>query len=520
MMFNSPEKMLGTAYGMISKESKKAFVSACIIGFITHFYAFANLMFNYDSALSFGHNIEGTASGRWSLKWATSLSGNLQMPAVIMLYSIIFLALTAVCVVAVLKIHSTGGIVLTSGFIVTFPTVVCTVSYVFTADAYFLSMFLAAFCVWITTKYKYGFLPASLILAVSVGIYQAYFCMAAALFVLRAILDLVEENLSWKEIWLRIARYLIVLIGGLILYYGILQLMLVIKHTSLSNYRSINQMGKFDILKLPVLIKETIYEVYAYFCKMDKFSFISRFVVWMQRIVCVAVPSLLLFLCLYKKGKKPWLKIMLAWIALAMFPIAANLMHILNPQEVPHILMIYAFVLLFVFFVKLAELATDWISNINCKAILAWCSGILCVVLVFQSYILTNSSYFRLQISDNETYLFASRIVQRIEMQESYSAQTPIYIVGNLPYENYPKAREGMFKFSDDMTGICSDYFFFSPDQTTEFIENYLGFSLLSATPEQINAIKASDAYRAMPIYPHPESVQTIEGVIVVRMGE
>ena len=105
-----------------------------------------------------------------------------------------------VLLVEIFQFKKTVTIILTSAVIVTFPTVGATFSYMFTADGYMMGNLLATLAVYMTKKWRYGFIPASLIFYVSVGIYQAnltIFLVIATILFIQWILTLSESPIKF-----------------------------------------------------------------------------------------------------------------------------------------------------------------------------------------------------------------------------------------------------------------------------------------------------------------------------------
>lgn len=67
----------------ISQPFRLAFVSAAVIGLITHLYLFTNLLLNHDSNNSIFTDNNVLSSGRWSAELLSVFSTNFQLPVVI-----------------------------------------------------------------------------------------------------------------------------------------------------------------------------------------------------------------------------------------------------------------------------------------------------------------------------------------------------------------------------------------------------------------------------------------------------
>ena len=80
----------------VKKEWKIAFFSAVIIGFLVHTYKFTNYFPNHDGLFNFWSTQNMVASGRWFLAPACALSSCFDLPWIVGIFSVMFMALTAV----------------------------------------------------------------------------------------------------------------------------------------------------------------------------------------------------------------------------------------------------------------------------------------------------------------------------------------------------------------------------------------------------------------------------------------
>ncbi len=99
----------------ISKSDKTAFVATFIIGLLTHIYKFTNNFPNHDSLYNYYTDQNVVGSGRWFLSVACGLSSWFDLPWVNGLFSVFYIALTAVIIVNVFKITNLAQIVIGGG---------------------------------------------------------------------------------------------------------------------------------------------------------------------------------------------------------------------------------------------------------------------------------------------------------------------------------------------------------------------------------------------------------------------
>ena len=90
-----PERVLTKLWWRIGANSRLAFCSALILGFVTHIYMFVNKLPNGDDLESAYRDYAMTASGRWFDQIAMALSSWYSIPWTTGVVALFFLALSA-----------------------------------------------------------------------------------------------------------------------------------------------------------------------------------------------------------------------------------------------------------------------------------------------------------------------------------------------------------------------------------------------------------------------------------------
>ena len=88
---------LKALWARISPPQKAAFFGCFLSGYLVHLYVFTNIIPNSDGLSRIFDPQQMTVSGRWFLHFASYFNGFTQMPAVIGLFSVLFLAQGQVC---------------------------------------------------------------------------------------------------------------------------------------------------------------------------------------------------------------------------------------------------------------------------------------------------------------------------------------------------------------------------------------------------------------------------------------
>lgn len=137
---------------------KFAFTASFIMGMLVHFYMFTHNLLSHDAAGTFYYSADYIDHGRWFLKSICSLSSYFQLPWVTGLLSVFYLSISIVILVEIFDIENKISIVVIAGFLVTFPSLAATFSYVFVADGYMFGVLCACLSVLMVQKIKFGYI--------------------------------------------------------------------------------------------------------------------------------------------------------------------------------------------------------------------------------------------------------------------------------------------------------------------------------------------------------------------------
>ena len=240
---------------------------ACFVsGYLVHLFAFTNIIPNSDGLSRVFDPQQMTVSGRWFLHYASALNSFTQMPALIgfFLYGFSGSGGGGHC-------ERAGDAQPVSGrsagvSMAAFPCMGYTFLYMFTASAYCLAIFLAVLAVAMAKKGWRWAVAGSLLLALSMGIYQAYAAVAVALSVLLILKRCLSHRAQCKETAVLGVRLLAFLAVGAVAYYVILQVFLKVKGLELLEYLGMSQAGSgYPIAQLPSLLLSAYKQVVVFF---------------------------------------------------------------------------------------------------------------------------------------------------------------------------------------------------------------------------------------------------------------
>ena len=250
----------------ISPPQKAAFFGCLLSGYLVHLYVFTNIIPNSDGLSRIFDPQQMTVSGRWFLHFASYFNGFTQMPAVIGLFSVLFLALAAALAVSLLGIRSRALSALSGALMAAFPAVGYTFLYLFTASAYCFAIFLAVLSVSLARRGRWHWLAGCLLLACSMGTYQAYVTVAIGLSLLVIFRETLDPSASFSATLRLGVRLMLFLAAGAVLYYGILLVFLQVKDLELLSYLGMDAASSgYPFSRLPGLLLDTYKQVAAFF---------------------------------------------------------------------------------------------------------------------------------------------------------------------------------------------------------------------------------------------------------------
>ena len=497
----------------IKSEWKLAFMAAVVIGLMVHLPMMLSDIPNHDGLDSMYFDQNMITSGRWFLMVACGFSSYYTLPWLIGVIALLWLGVTAALLVEFLEVKDRVTIVLISGLLVTFPALASTFAYVFTMDGYMLALMLAVAAVVCVKKLKYGFLPGAVCLAFSLGTYQSYLAFTVILCIY-GILMLAMENGTVKDKFKKALQYLYMGILGVVLYYGILQVLLKLQGKVLDTYQGINSMESGILSGGVSSLLSTILNMYR-----DFFAFTINGNVLVNNTWSMAAFTLLvlltMFVLLWMTLQKGWWKKLWFWCLLLLaavgLPVATNIILLITPNVTYHLLMRYQWVLYLI-------LPISFISRYGRKEDVTASWGVLLagVVLAGNFAVTDNIAYSNLQKRYEKTYAYCIRLLDRIEQTPGYYQGIPIAMIGVVGDESYPLT-DITGKVTSNMIGMNGDVLLYTGDNYQSFIKHYLGADLNILPAEVMEEIYYSEEYRAMDSFPGENSTQVVDGILYVK---
>lgn len=525
MTEHTPTGCLTQWWHSIKKEYKTAFTAAYVIGLLIHMPVLLSDIPNHDGLGSMYFDQNMITSGRWFLTVACGFSSYFTIPWVIGLLGLLFLALAAVALTALLELKDTVSIILTSGLLVSFPALASTFAYVFTMDGYMLALLLAVLSVLCTKKWKMGFLPGAVCLAFSMGTYQAYLPFAILLCIYEVLLVFMGADaepdgargavrpLRKFRTKLQLSlRYLYMGVLGVILYYVLLRVLLLVQGKELASYQGINGMeGGASVFSLSSVAH--MYRDFLSFTVKGNVLFNNVYSLAALLVLVCAAALVLGRQALQRKWWKcPGFFVIIA-LAAVILPLATNVILLISPEVTYHLLMRYQWV---VYLILLVAFVNRFAGEDRKGIAAQWCTVIAAFVMVFNYAVTDNIGYSNLQKRYEKTYAYCVRLLDRIEQTEGYYQGIPIAMVGVVGYNPFPET-DITLSVTSNMIGLNGDTLLYTGENYQVFIQNYLGATLNIMTPEEMEDIYFSQEYIEMESFPAASSVKVVDGIMYVK---
>ena len=524
-----PDQYLTEWYRNLSGAVKTAFYAAFAAGLAAHLYQFTNKLYNYDELANTPGGIGlSTEQGRWLLNWMgrfmrSVFGGSYSLPFFNGIFALLFLALSAGMVVSVFQVRNklTAGLI--GGLMTVFPAVVSMYFFMFLALYYAIGIFFSVFAAWLTVKYPKNIIAniaAVVMIACSLGVYQAYFpdtvCILLMVVILKAAFGGVKEKKEWKEFFLMIARFLVVMAAGVAVYFLINKAVLAVTHIQLTSYQGGDTMGKITIAQLISALKSCYTSFFDMgFSDVMGISY-NRTVRRLIKVVWILFAAGIGAYLVLKK--KEYLNKVIVLCGILVFPVAMFLIYVMAPNSYCYTLMAYSVVFFFVFFLLWLDACFRNLKlHAPVKSITNWVSALLTAasVIVFVWY--ANGNYMALEYTKYHDFSYVQTLITKIRSVEDYSQDKPVIVVGTQINDS-----------TNGMGSLIGDTFTVGGKADTNLgynsllylMSDYLGFSPYYGTYEEIQNWMQREVVREMPSYPADGSIQVIDDTIIVKLSD
>lgn len=506
----------------IEKNIKLCFLVGMIIGIITHLYMLTNKLTNWDDVNSLNRFGAGDNIGRWLLKYVNPLGSTYSIPAVHGMIMIVFLSISACLIYHMLGLHSVTSAVLIPTVMLTFHSVACTMTFMFTVHSYGLAIFMLCLAVFIMRKnHWYDFFAGGALCVLAMGIYQSYISIAITLMLLTIVKDVLSEKLNKDIIFLGI-KYIVTLAVSTVIYMKLCGI--IYPNIGQETYAGVGQMGKIRLTEVPVMIARC-YKRFLEFFILKPFAYMSKTMHVMNITICVCIGLLFVLIVIHKKIYVKYLSLIILSIAMFLIPFASAFVYFMAPDAPFSMLMLYAYCLIPVLLIFLWE---KWIEikdqdkNLTCYKMISFVICVCILISAYSNYLISNTAYMRMHISYERVYAYFNRIIETVELTDGYEKGDPVSILGEFYYVDNPSPVDiESFYMTDElreMSGVTLENGLVTSGVRDNFIENFIGFEMANIDFERKEELMNTSQYQDMPCYPQKGSIEKIEDVWVVKL--
>lgn len=496
----------------IKKEWKIAFIATWIFGLLAHAYRFFNFLPTWDSMYNFTGVGSTYTLGRWFLPYVGLVSSAFDLPWVNGALSLLYIGLVMVMLVEMFQIKNRGMIVLCAAMFASFPTVVSTFSYMFTADCYMLAFLLATLSIFLTWRVKkWGMTLGIVALAFAMGIYQAYSTCAIMMVLVYIIYQFAIEKMSLIEAVKKDLKYLGTLVGGLVLYMVILKATLWYYDMDLAGYQGIGDLGMMSFAGYKIALIKTMSR-FKYMMGLE-YGIIKRPYTIINIVILFMIVALLVYFVFKNHVFRKVPSLIALIVATLLLPIGAYMVFFISPSVEYYTLMEMG--LCFIYFLLLVLLnQVEWTANL--PKILRGVGTVAICALAYYNTLNSNIAYYNMNLSYHKSYAVAGNILDRIEDTDEFGTVTnKVAIIGT-----YDCPAENLLSMVPYIMGVSDDSFLDTPYHYQNFWNYCFGVQVEVAEYGEWTAIMDTEEYKNMPIYPAKGSVQCINDTIVVRLSE
>lgn len=508
---------------LIPRIDRKIFIGLLIFGYAIHSFRLTQMLNGADDiqVLMRGYGA-GITSGRWALEYLGNLInwkwqvGSFNLSVFDGLLTIFFLCLSICIVLELFNLRHSKLAILFAAVFMVYPVCSATFLFMFTAAYYGLSCLLAVLAAYyIKTCNKLYGVFAIVCIAVSIGLYQAYFPMTVTLCLLLMIDYFLKENADIKTGIKRGIYYLAIMCLGVALYFVALFYCLNRFGTELASYKGIDSMGQWGGRQIYGLITKC----YDIFLHLPVSTYHSINTLQITRMCILSLYIFSIILVIISIVNKKYLGRIIIIPLIFLLPIAVNLIEIMSKNNGVYELMIYPTV--FIFFLPILLFERNRLVG-GIARVLHRLSG-LAVALVLVLSILcyswhANWNYVALDYMNRETESYFTTLVTRIKSAENYKDEYPVLFVGEdhfvdlhfmNPYSIYPE-----LYFECNPQGLIYSFSWKSA------LSAYTGFQCGTPSNEECEKIFLSEKFKAMNNYPDDGSIKVIDEVIVIKITD
>lgn len=496
-------------------EAKRCCITTIFAAFIfcviVYGFLFSNEFYSHDSLVFVGYGIGKihlfyVSIGRFLIPVYEVLKGPLTAPWLVGLLFIFWMVLTNFLIINLLEIKHKIGIILTCGLLCANVAFIMTgATYIYCLDEYALALLLSTASTYLFCKHRKYWIFSILFSAMSLSIYQAYFTVSIALYLLWVI-KLLTENYSWKKVVADAVQYLVFLAASFLLYMAVWSKLCILYGVEKSRV-SESLLSGINIGRLFTLLWDTNKEFIHFLFSSDHligfflpavhfllliFLFM-RFAEWLRNRELAFGNRILLLLCFFA------LPTILNCVSIILLGATTELTQ-------------FALGMIYILLIFCTENRNAISEKRQHYRIVV--SILLCCVL-WNNIVLANQVYIKKDLEKSATISLVTRVIDRIEQVDGYIPdETPVAFVGQVwsnPLWETPRSDIAQLY---EKAGLWENYSV--TYDIAAYLINYFNYPINLAVPIDVSTL---NEVNEMPAFPAQESIKMLDGILVVKLG-
>lgn len=511
-----------------------------------HGYRFANSMLSHDALLQVVQNDSAwqIALGRIMHPILILLRGGICSPWLICFLETAWLILTVCFMADLLDIRSEAHLIVLSGIVVCNQATICTnASYLQDTDFYAFALFMSVLGVWFMKKGGVFKIAVGIIcLAMSLGTYQAYICVAIALIVMFAIRRL-SEGEHWHSIAGNLFKYALFMLATAFIYLaGWKMIQRIFNIWTADSYNGLAHLGDYSGISFISVIITCYKKFFYFFINPRPFSTmtfrsinLSILWKWLVRLINVAV-FVKLGIDLFRKRRQNCHEggngseskqqricgNILILLLIVVYPLCCNFVCLMS-KGMEHDLMTYAFICPYILAIMFDDdaskknistknnTANDFIHSM--RRLIGYATPILLSFIIWSNVVYANQAYYKKSLQEKSAISLMTRIVNDIEGHEGYiPGETPVAFLGSFDRSPYTMELSGFTDIMPHGMGRTALTFYGTDYAMLEYIINVkINLTRIDDLDEEMNS---------MPCYPANGSINYIGDVLIVKISD
>ena len=494
-------------------------LGALVFGLVANGFAYLNFYPQHD-AINHSLNFAGSwevSLGRFLLPVYGAVFGNITTPWLTGLLSMLCLAGVTFLFAELFRLEDKKLIFLLAGIFSANATVtILSAVFIYVEAAYMLSWLLAMFSVFVVVKCPRpaGILAGACLLAVSLGLYQAFVSCVLVVLLFVVCRDLLTQTRLGKQCLCRWGGYLAYLIAAAAIYgVGYKAGMLYWHTTPAQNHNSISSLKDLSLPELLYSLRRG-YRQFVGFFYGDDTQLGFWFVVGNLLLTLVALVLLVWYVW---RKKLPLLHLGFLAVLLVVYPVVTLSVLILYQSETIYFLIAYA---LFLFYAGTATLASKLrIGKKTCYASSRVVRGavLLSLALVlWQNILYSNGAYTTQKLLYDRTVSIMTRIMDEVDRTPGYLQRTTkVVFVGSLEENNCLEDIAQPYQALSAFQNVSVTYL-----MTYGSMARILGYCPnMEMDQTVIDTYAARPEVQQMPVYPQAGYCQYLDDCVVVKLS-